>query len=320
LIGTGRIAQAYLASLASVAGVELIAVCDTEPALVAASAEAFGCSPYTDHRAMLATEGLDGVVIATPPSSHREIALDAFGQGAHVLCEKPVAISSDDIREMQLCAREHGRSLMMASKFRYVEDVSKARSLVQAGILGAPVRFENTFASWVDVRQRWNSRKDIAGGGVLMDTGTHSVDIARFLVGSITDVSAFHGPKVQAIEVEDTSQLSFRSAGGATGTIDVSWSIHKETPAYVEIWGTEGMLSLGWSESRYRQNHEVAWVNFGHGYDRDAAFRDQLGNFVMSCTGQEAPRISAEDALASVLVIEAAYTSANDGCWHKVPQ
>ena len=320
LIGMGRIAQAYLANLGSVGGLDLVAVCDTEPAVVAAAAEAYACASYTDHKTMLAAEGLDGVVIATPPVSHKDIALDAFDLGVHVLCEKPVAISSANVREMQAQAQAHGRRLMMASKFRYVEDVSKARSLVRAGILGTPVRFENTFARWVDVRQHWNSRREIAGGGVLIDTGTHSVDIARFLLGPITDVSAYHGPKIQAIEVEDTSQLSFRSASGATGTIDVSWSIHKEIPSYVEIWGTEGMLSLGWEESRYRQNHQTAWVRFGDGYDKNAAFRAQLESFVAYCAGREGARISSADVLASVLVIEAAYASAEDGCWHKVPQ
>lgn len=160
----------------------------------------------------------------------------------------------------------------------------------------------------------------MAGGGVLIDNGTHSVDIARFVLGPITDVSAYHGPKIQPIEVEDTSHLSFRSASGATGMIDLSWSIHKELPSYVEIWGTEGMLSLGWKESRYRQNHQTSWVKFGSGYDKNAAFQAQLANFIAHCNGKEGPRISTEDALASVLVIEAAYASAEDGCWRRVPQ
>ena len=320
IIGTGRIAQTYLANLNEVSGLDLVAVCDTEPAVVAASAEAYGCKSYTDPKALLTSEGLDGVVIATPPVTHKEIAIEAFRNGAHVLCEKPVAISGADIREMQMQAREHGRRLMMASKFRYVDDVSKARSIVQAGILGAPVRFENTFANWLDVRERWNSKREIAGGGVLIDNGTHSVDIARFILGPITDVSAYHGPKIQAIEVEDTSHLSFRSASGATGMVDVSWSIHKELSSYVEIWGTEGMLSLGWRESKYRQNHQTTWVQFGNGYDKNLAFRSQLDNFVNHCAGKEPARISSDDALASVLVIEAAYQSADDGSWRKVPQ
>lgn len=320
IIGTGRIAQTYLANLGGVAGVELVAVCDAEPAVVAATAEGFGGRPYTDPGVLFANEEIDGVVIATPPATHRAIALQAFAAGTHVLCEKPVDTNADGIREMLAAAREHGRRLMMASKFRYVEDVAKARSLVQAGILGAPVRFENTFANWLDVRPRWNSKKEIAGGGVLIDNGTHSVDIARFLLGPITDVSAYHGPRIQPIEVEDTSHLSFRSASGATGMVDVSWSIHKELPSYVEIWGTEGMLSLGWKESRYRQNHQTNWVRFGNGYDKNQAFRAQLENFMGVCQGREAARISTEDALASVLVIEAAYASAEDGAWRKVPQ
>ncbi len=320
MIGSGRIAQTYLQNWGEIEEAELVAVCDVEPELVSAATEAYKCGGYGDYKEMLDKESLDGVVVCTPPSTHKDIVLDAIGRGLHVLCEKPIATSTDDIREMLKTAREHDRRLMMASKFRYVEDVAAARSLIKSGILGQPVRLENTFANFLDVRQRWNSKKDVAGGGVLIDNGTHSVDISRFLLGPITEVMAYHGPKMQDIEVEDTSHLSFRVGSGTTGTIDLSWSIHKELSSYVDIFGTEGMMSLGWKGSRYRQNHSNEWVEFGGGYQKNAAFQSQLHNFIATCRGTEAPRITDEDALASVLVIEAAYRSTAEGSWQKVPQ
>ena len=235
-----------------------------------------------------------------------------------MLCEKPIATSSEDLAAMLDAAVRADRRLMMASKFRYVDDTAAARSLIKAGILGRPVLLENTFANWLDVRSRWNADPKIAGGGVLIDNGTHSVDISRFLLGPITEVMAYHGPRVQEIEVEDTSHLSFRSESGATGTIDLSWSIHKERSSYIDVYGTEGMMSLGWKRSRYRQHHSNSWVDFGSGYDKNAAFRSQLANFVGHCRRGEAPRITTEDARASVAVIEAAYASARSGSWQTV--
>jgi len=320
MIGSGRIAQTYLACWKAMEDCELVGVCDTNPAVSAAAAEAYGGKAYPNHRDMLGKEKLDAVIVCTPPSTHRSITCDVIAAGAHVLCEKPIATKASDLSAMVQDAQAKGRRLMMASKFRYVDDIVAAASLLKAGILGKPIRLENTFASWLDVRQRWNSDPHIAGGGVLIDNGTHSVDISRFLMGPITEVMAYHGPRVQPIEVEDTSHVSFRCESGATGTIDLSWSLHKERDSFIDVYGTEGMMSIGWKRSRYRQNHMNSWVEFGTGYDKNKAFMAQLRNFVAHCQGTEAPRITLEDAMASVRVIEAAYASATEKCWRAVPQ
>jgi predicted dehydrogenase len=318
MIGSGRIAQTYLACWKAMEDCELVGVCDTNPAVANAAAEAYGGKAYTSHRELLANAKPDAVIVCTPPTTHRAITCDALGAGAHVLCEKPIATRAPDLAAMIQEAEARNRRLMMASKFRYVDDIVAASSLLKAGILGKPVRFENTFASWLDVRQRWNSDPAVAGGGVLIDNGTHSVDISRFLLGPITEVMAYHGPRVQPIEVEDTSHVSFRSESGATGTIDLSWSIHKERDSFIDVYGTEGMMSIGWKRSRYRQNHTNAWVEFGTGYDKNKAFMAQLRNFVLYCQGAESPRITLKDAMASVLVVEAAYASASEKRWRPV--
>ena len=85
------------------------------------------------------------------------------------------------------------------------------------------------------------------------------------------------------------------------------------------MYGTEGMLSVGWRGSRYRQNRATAWVPFGKGYDKLGSFSAQLRNFVGTARGQEAPLITGEDALASVLAIEAAHATFTTGAWQKVP-
>lgn len=318
VIGAGRIAQTHVAAWRGLDGARIVAVADVDPAVAQATAEACGCRAYTDHRELLAQEQLDAATVCTPPAAHPPVARDCLAAGLHVLVEKPVAIAADDVRDMLAAAAKAGRVLMMASKFRYVEDIAHARSLIRAGILGTVVHFENTFASWLDVTKRWNADPRVSGGGVLIDNGTHSVDIARYLIGPIEAVLAYHGPRVQPIPVEDTSHVSFRCAGGVVGTIDLSWSIHKERESYIDVYGTEGMLSIGWRGSRYRQNRATAWIPFGKGYDKLACFAAQLRNFVGCCRGTEAPLITGEDALASVLAIEAAYASAAAGCWKDV--
>jgi len=238
--------------------------------------------------------------------------------GIHVLCEKPLAIRVADAEQMVKKASESDCLLMMASKYRYVDDVIKAKGIVESGILGDVVLFENVFCSRVDMRDRWNAQKQIAGGGVLVDNGCHSVDIARYLLGPIEKVQAEEGRRVQQLEVEDTARLYFRTKSETMGAVDLSWSIHKEQESYVNLYGTEGVLSIGWKCSKYRQREKMNWVPFGKGYDKNVAFAGQIRNFVGAIRGKEAPLITPNDGLESVRVIETAYRSMQTNKWIEV--
>ena len=156
----------------------------------------------------------------------------------------------------------------MAAKFRFVEDVIRARQIVESGILGELIVFENMFASRVDMTRRWNSDPAISGGGVLIDNGTHSVDIVRYFLGPIVEVMAVEAKRVQDLEVEDTATMLLRTADGVLGTVDLSWSIDKATDTYITIYGSQGTISVGWQGARYRQVSSPEWVEFGDGYDK----------------------------------------------------
>ena len=235
LVGLGQIGATHLAAMQD-GEAELVAVAEPRES-ARAIAEGLGLRWFADARhAELATL-VDAVVIATPPATHHDLACHFLERGVHVLCEKPHALSSWEARAMLDLARSRGLELMMASKFRYVEDVAEARGLVESGAIGAPVVFENAFCSKVQMKERWNAKKAIAGGGVLIDNGTHSVDIARYLLGPLVEVQALLGPSLQGLEVEDTARLSFRTGGGAFGSADLSWSLAKESESYVAVYG-----------------------------------------------------------------------------------
>lgn len=315
VIGCGRVAQDHLPAYQRLEEAVIAAVADVNERVAQSVATQFGAAAYTDYRQMLDRERLDALSICTPPATHAEIALEALARGVHVLCEKPLTITLADAKELVQAVRRGNRILMMASKFRFVEDIVKAKGILDSGILGKIILFENVFCSRVDMRGRWNSRKEVAGGGVLFDNGTHSVDIARFLIGPIVTVQAQHGLQVQDLDVEDTSRLYFQSASGVMGSIDLSWSIHKEPDSYISIYGTEGTLSIGWKESKYRQHEKLHWVVFGEGYSKQQAFVNQLRHFLRCVRGQEQPMITPLDGLESVRVIEAAYRSSTVNKW-----
>jgi predicted dehydrogenase len=315
LVGCGRISQTHLQAMSTLPECKLEGVVDIREQTAKSVADQYGCKSYTDYKKVIDGKRIDAVIICTPPIVHAEIAIFFLQNGVHVLCEKPFAINSQQATLMAQEAVKRNCLLMMASKFRYVEDIIKAKGIVESGILGDIVLFENVFCSKVDMKDRWNANKEVAGGGVLVDNGSHSVDIARFLLGPVTKVQTEEGKKVQKLEVEDTARLYFRTESEVMGAVDLSWSIHKEQESYIDLYGTEGVLSIGWQSSKYRQSEKLNWVTFGTGYNKLAAFSAQIRNFVDSIKGKAMPLINGIDGLESVKVIEAAYKSSHMNKW-----
>ncbi len=315
LAGCGRISQVHLTCIARESRAELAGVVDVNAAAALGASEAWGAPSFATLDEALEKAKPDAVIICTPPNTHRELAEKAFAAGAHVLCEKPLALSEEDAASMMSAAEGARRVLMMASKFRYVSDIVKAKGIIQSGILGEVIFFENAFCSRVDMRNRWNSVAEISGGGVLSDNGCHSADIVRFLMGPVKKAQAEFGKPWQKLDVEDTAFLHLRCENDAIASIQLSWSIHRESPYYVHVFGTEGMLEIGWKGSRYRQSEKLDWIPFGDGYDKFQAVGAQLRNFIATTMGEDKPVITTDDAVHSVRLIRRAYDSAASGTW-----
>lgn len=318
LVGVGAIAQSYGQAMQQMKDVRLVGVADVRLEAARSMGEAFSCPSYESHDALLDKGNLDAIIVCTPPSTHLEITEGALNKKIHVLCEKPLSTDSASAKRMIDCSHKNGRVLTMASKFRFVGDVIKAKNIVTSGILGDVILFENAFTSRVNMAQRWNANPKISGGGVLIDNGTHSVDLIRYFLGPIDEVQAVEGKRVQALEVEDTVRLFIHSEEGVMGSIDLSWTLNKELDSFIDIYGSNGTIRVGWKQSKYRQSSSQDWVVFGNGYNKVEAFVRQLENFRDAVRGVDDPRLSLDDALASVQVIEAAYKSMSSNNWTKV--
>jgi predicted dehydrogenase len=154
---------------------------------------------------------------------------------------------------------------------------------------------------------------------VLIDNGTHSVDLMRYFVGPLAELQVWEGHRSQGLAVEETVKVFVRSAGGVMGTIDLSWTVNKELERYFNIYGSQGTVCVGWKESKYKPASARDWIPFGRGYDKLQALSAQLRNFCGVVRNQEAPLTTAADALASVEVIEAAYDALRQNHWRPVP-
>jgi predicted dehydrogenase len=318
LIGTGGIAQTYAQAFQTSERCELVAVADINQDSAKAYAEPFGAKAFNDYKSLAENSEIDAVIVSTPPNSHPEIAAHFMEKGVHVLCEKPLCLSVAEAKQMIETGERTGVTFTMATKFRYCEDVVKAKSILASGILGEVVQFENAFTAKVDMSKRWNSDKQIAGGGVLIDNGTHSVDIIRYFLGPIDEILALETSGTQNLTVDENVKLLAKTIGGVVASVDLTWGINKELPNFISVYGTNGTLHIGWRESKYKLNSSPDWTIFGKGYDKVQAFRSKIENFAGAIGGREELLTKPADALASVEVIEAAYRSLEENLWTRV--
>jgi len=313
IIGLGHAGRIHLEGWRVIAGVEVGAVADRAPAVRAWAREA-GLRAYGDPLDMIARERLDAVSICTPPVAHAQLAIACLERNLNVLCEKPLALNRRDALRMLRAAAHMRRHLLLATKFRHVPDLERGRELIAAGAIGEPVAFEIDFSSRVDMTQRWNGRRPLAGGGVVIDNGCHAFDIVAFLFGSVTRVHATRLKQVQALSVEDSATVLVAAGHGLIGRIDLSWSLATGRPTYVTVYGSRGTLEVGWRGSRLVREGQAPEV-IGPGYDRQDAHRRMLLAFADLVDGMGRPWISPGECVRTVAAVEAAYRSVASGGW-----
>ncbi len=319
IVGAGGIAQTHAQALSEIDEADLVGVMDISSEAVNSMAEAFNCEAAKSPEELLQKCDLQAVLICTPPVTHADICRKFLENKVAVLCEKPLCLDSTTAAELLELAKKQGVPFTMASKFRYCDDVVRAKSIIESGLLGEILLLENAFTAHVDMRNRWYSNPKMSGGGVLIDNGTHSVDIIRYLLGPIAQVQVVEGKRMQELEVEDTVQIFARTESGTLCTVDLSWTFNKELDTFIQIYGQQGTIRVGWQESRYRQPNSD-WIGFGTGYNKMDCFKNMLINFCKTVTGNETSRIGPDDAMASVQVIEAAYKSLNSDDWITVAE
>ena len=318
LLGCGGIAQTHLEAIAHVPRMTLEAVQDVSAEAAERASRQYNVPAVTRPKEIFENKSIDAVILCIPPVHHFSFIKEALLAGKHVICEKPFTITLKEAEEIKKIAKKKGKIVTMASKFRFVEDVIEARKLVKSGVIGDVVMAEVIFCSIVDMEKRWNSNPKISGGGVLIDNGSHAADVIKCLVGPIKSVYAQAGKRTQAMNVEDTARLHFETEDHVVGMVDLSWSLYKHTPNYVNIFGTKGTLEIGWAQSLIWDAKEKTSKIFGKGYKKLDAFIRQIDHFADCIEKKVTPLVSLDDAIDSVRVIECAYTSIRERRWLKV--
>ena len=312
VVGAGTIGRTHLNAYRD-AGAVPIAVTDIDQAAAEAAANEFGLTVFPDAATMFREADLEAVSICTPPAGHADAAVLALDAGIPVLCEKPMARTVAECDAMIIAARRSGTLLTVGHCHRFQPQIEAMKSLIADGRIGTPLTFRNRFSGPLDrVEARWFSRREVSGGGALMDTSVHSIDIFRYLIGEIDQIVAVtattateRGP---ALEVEDSSVLAVRSTEWVLGVIEASW---RTAPgeALVSVSGTQGRLDFDYDTSNLSliaADGSVAAIDVPPGN----RFTRQASNFLGSIANGTQPRVAASDGARAVALLAQAYASA----------
>jgi len=324
LVGAGHVAQvAHIPAYRINPEVEMVAVVDDDPIKAERICKQYGFSEwYEDISEMLSKSDVNAVDICTPNYLHAPMAIAALRSGRHVLCEKPLARSTEEAAKMVATADEHNRVLMVAMNNRFREDVKVLHRFIKGKELG-DVNFVK--AGWLRNAGEWKDRswftmRNKAGGGALLDLGTPLMDLAIWTatLRKPTSVTcSVFGRKGRA-GVEDSACAMLRFAGGAAMMLEVSWNLREpRTNTYLHVYGTKGAAMLN-----PLQVHKViqgVLVNVtpaidpsGHHYYKES-YRHEINHFVECVQKRRRPVTTGRDALSVIKIVDAMYESADTG-------
>lgn len=253
LIGAGGIANAHMKGyLAIPDAARVTAVADVVAENAQKRAEqAGGAKVFSDYREMLATSDIDAVDICLPHHLHADAIVAAAAAGKHILCEKPLCLTTEEADRVRAAVKDSGVTLMCSHNQLFMPPVARARALLDEGVLGDTYELRTTdsfFSHLAPENMGWRAHRETSGGGELIDTGYHPTYLLLHLAGS-TPVEVFSMLSTHRLthsEGEDSAQVLVRFADGKVGTIVTSWAY--EPAACTERFSIVGEQGSMWSD------------------------------------------------------------------------
>lgn len=312
VVGAGGIGGAHLNAYQAVTDLcEIVGVADINLAAAQERTATFGGAAFAEYAQLLDAVQPDAISICTPPNLHLPVAQAAAARGVAILCEKPPARTLVETQALVDAAVAGGSLLQFAFCHRFHQPVQQAQALIEAGRLGKVVQIYNRFGfRFARAGNSWFTEAAVAGGGILIDTLVHSVDIFRALAGEVKSVTASISTTLDTIQVEDSASILLTSQSNVIGVLTCSW-VTPVSEAEVRIYGTEGEAVIDYGQSgglRYRLADDAAWTQLP--FDQPNRFQQQARAFLYAVANHTTPVVTGQDGLAVMRVIDAAYQSA----------
>lgn len=254
LIGVGNIGNIHLMSLAALKESDLLnlditAVCDIDEEALERAATLYDVSStYVDYEDLVAADDIDVIYVCTPTNRHSDIVKAAAKEGKDIFCEKPLAHSAPQARD--LMGFVNGRNIKngVGLVLRYDQLILYAKRLIETEDLGTPmlahIRDDQHFPVDYIYYSQWRGDKSIAGGGTLIEHSIHDLDLLLWLLGDVANVFSrvnFFSER----EVEDHASVTLTHANGAVSTLDSIWHcVDRPNERLIEIFFQEGYIAI----------------------------------------------------------------------------
>lgn len=338
VIGVGGIAGTHFPGWKASKHAEMIAFADPVAPVLAAKAKEHGIAlTYEKPEDLIANPDIDIVDICTPSAYHAPLAIAALEAGKHVICEKPLAPTPEDIDRMIAARDKSGKLLMTAQHFRFQNDTQALKREIETGVLGEVYHARSWMLrrNWLPARPGFIYKKN-SGGGPCIDIGVHILDLTLWMMGHPKPVAvsgitqdklsripgAFSGwgnaPIPQDMDVEEFASAFVRFDNGATLILEVSWMLHHATKGEdMQMWlyGTGG--GIHWPTSTLLQSnndtkrlYDTQLSPVGSGMEAHAA---ECVAFAEAIAEGKSSPVPPEDSRDVQAILDALYRSAAEG-------
>jgi inositol 2-dehydrogenase len=310
LIGVGRLGRVYARDLAGrIAETRLVAVADPVGSLAEEVAAEFDVPRhYADPLALIDDPAVDAVVIVSPTHTHRELVIAAAVRRKPTFCEKPPALSLDEVAAMQDAIARSGMFFQMGFMRRFDAGYASAKKQLDAGRIGTRLVFKST--SRDPFRPSLEYANPKSSGGMLIDMGIHDFDLARWFMGEVRTVSVIGAtiayPELNTVGDIDNAVASLTFASGTLGVVDLSRSGIYGYDIATEILGLEGTLRVGYLRETpvmLLTKNSVAHDTVPYFMERFRdAYTTQLQNFAENVLQGRTPPVTIADGLEALRI------------------
>lgn len=333
VIGSGGIARRRTIpeGIVPAKNANLISVYDVDEKVNIETAKEFNAIACNSIEELLKSD-IDAVYIASPANKHHDQVLLCANGGKHILCEKPLGMTTVQAKTMIKACKDSKVKLGTGFMMRFLAQHQAALKLIENGKLGKCVYGRAQLSCWYPpIPGAWRQSPDTGGGGALMDMGSHCIDLLEMFFGKVKSVNCYINNNVHDYESEDSAVVSLLFENGAMGTVDSYFCIPDNSSKNVlELFGSKGSIIAKGTIGQGDAGEMIAYLESG-GVDYDAlqareagdgikiepdplnTYKAEIEEFSQALLEGREPRNSAEIALSNQIVLSACYESAKTG-------
>lgn len=322
VLGMGRMGQVYAYHVArQLDSASLAAVADPRQDVTSDFASRVsGVQVFADYRDLLAQPDIDGVIVATPTSTHGDVVIAAANAGKAIFCEKPTSLDLATTDQMIAAVERAGVLFQVGFMRRFDEGCANAKRQLDAGVIGQPVAIRSIGRD--AGRTSLEFANPAVSGGLILDMGIHDFDLIRWYMGAevervYTETAALAYPELQTVGDVDYAMISVKFDNGALGNVEVSRDAVYGYDIQCEIIGTQGTLKVGYLQhtpvvvvTKAGVTHDIV-PHFPQRFGK--AYVLQIEHFADCLVNDKLPLVTPADARAALQIGVAATRSQHEG-------